>query len=212
MFPGRAKRWPLVALAAACVAGVAVNPYHVRLFGVVWEYATQTGPLRGVQELAPPDPAAPWAWVAGALLAWAGVVVVRRRPVDGFAIALLVGGLFFSLRMRRDVWFASVVALTVLRDSGEVIGPRMRTLAVVGIVAATFLALHAIQLAGLGPPADPGAANTEIYPSGRRNMFARATCRGRCSIRSTGVAISLPHSPSIPSRSTGGRTCTAAPA
>jgi hypothetical protein len=147
VFPGRADRTSLVTLTAACVAATLANPYHARLFGVVWEYATQTGPLRTVRELAPPDFTQPWTWAGLALVGWAVVVTLRRRPIDWFAVLLLLVGLVLMLRMRRDVWFAGLAAAAVLRPHWTGPSPGFPRWVVVAAVAGMFLA---VRLTGLG--------------------------------------------------------------
>jgi hypothetical protein len=163
LFPGRAGRRPLLLLSAGCVAATLVSPYSARLWVVVGEYATQTGPLRTVQELAPPDPASPWLWAGLALLAWAGVAALRRKPIDWFELALLAAGLVLALRMRRDVWFAAVAAAVVLRNAGSDTTPGSRGW-VWGAVFAVFVGVRLLNLAGVGLPADTDAANAEAFP------------------------------------------------
>jgi hypothetical protein len=110
------REWPWpgwILLIAGCVLATLANPYHLRIYQVVWEYATQTGALRVVTELAPPDVLTWWNWGLFTLLAWAAVECVRRRlPV--FDTAFLVVAAVFSLRMQRDIWFGSLVAAMVL--------------------------------------------------------------------------------------------------
>ena len=95
----------LIGLAVACALATLVNPYHVRLYAVVWEYATQTGALAMITELRPPDPADWWTWPVMAITAWAIVIVVRRR-FRLWDVALLAVGVAFAVRMQRDGWFA----------------------------------------------------------------------------------------------------------
>jgi hypothetical protein len=164
LFPGRGDRRPLLLLTAGCVAATLVNPYSARLWVVVWEYATQTGPLRAVQELAPPDPASPWLWAGLALLAWTAVVALRRRPIDWFEVALLAAGLVLVLRMRRDVWFAAVAAAAVLRNRGVEPLSHIPRYVLPAVVFATFVGFRLLNSVGLGPPADTDAANARAYP------------------------------------------------
>lgn len=171
LFPGRTGRRPLLLLTAGCIAATLVNPYSARLWAVVGEYATQTGPLRTVQELAPPDPASPWLWAGLALLAWAGVAALRRRPIDWFELALLAAGLVLALRMRRDVWFAAVAAAVVLRNAGGELASGSRGW-VWGAVFVTFVGVRLLNLAGLGPRANADAANARAYPV-RATEFVR---------------------------------------
>ncbi len=48
---GPAFSWRIVLLTAVCALATLVNPYHEQLYRVVWEYATQAGPFRCVNEL-----------------------------------------------------------------------------------------------------------------------------------------------------------------
>jgi hypothetical protein len=164
VFPGRASRRPLLLLTAGCVAATLCNPYSARLHAVIVEYATQTGPLRTVQELAPPDPASPWLWAGLALLGWAGVVAVRRRPIDWFEVVLIAVAVALALRMRRDVWFAAVAAGVVLRQAGPTPVDLLPKSLVAGVVVVAFAAIRLLSHAGLGPPTDTAAANEQAYP------------------------------------------------
>lgn len=158
LFPGSADRRKFAVFTAACVAATFINPYHVRLLGVVWDYATQTGPLRGVQELAPPDPTQPWTWAGIVLLALGGWAAMRRSPTDWFHAALLVIALVLMMRMRRDVWVAAVVAAAVIPDlRGQPI-PARWGVAIWTATAAVFVGFRAAT------PADSDAANAERYP------------------------------------------------
>ena len=53
--PGLANRRHVLALAAGCVLATFVNPYHVQLVPVIWDYATQAAPRAIFYELSPPD-------------------------------------------------------------------------------------------------------------------------------------------------------------
>src|SRR5262249_6699995 len=44
----------MLLLALLCALATLLNPYHVRIYGVVWEYATQPGPFRYIPELMAP--------------------------------------------------------------------------------------------------------------------------------------------------------------
>lgn len=165
-FPDRSDRRWLIALTLGCVLATVANPYHVRLLGVVWEYATQTGALREVQELAPPDPSRPWLWAALALLAIAAVHAVRKTPTDWFDLALLAIALVLVLRMRRDVWFAAIAAGMVVRTVDLEQGSATARVWVLGTVAATVLGVRVLNLAGVGPSTDTDAANAKQFPDG----------------------------------------------
>jgi hypothetical protein len=163
-FPGKARRRSLILLTAGCAAATLCNPYFARLHLVIWEYATQTGPLRVVQELAPPSAASPWLWAGLALLGWAGVAAARRRPIDWFEVGLIAAALVLTLRMRRDVWFAAVAAGAVLRQTGPASVAELPKSLTAGVVVLAFVAIRLANLAGLGPPADTAAADARAYP------------------------------------------------
>jgi hypothetical protein len=104
---------PILIYLGLCGLATLANPYGYRLYGVIWEYATQKTPLRNVTELMPPDFSMWWNWPLALLGLWAAVHVVRR----GFPIwdtLLLAAGAFFSLRMQRDLWFGCLSALAVV--------------------------------------------------------------------------------------------------
>ncbi len=162
--PARADRRWLIALTLGCVLATLANPYHVRLLGVVWEYATQTGALREVQELALPDPSRPWLWAALALLAVAAVHASHKKPTDWFSVAVLVIALVLVLRMRRDVWFAAIAAGMVVRTIDLDQRSGTARVWVLGTVAATVLGVRLLNLAGVGPSTDTDAANAKQYP------------------------------------------------
>jgi hypothetical protein len=166
LFPGRGNRMGIFALTAACVLATVANPYHVGLFRVIWEYATQGAPLKLVQELASPDPfgtvtAAVWTAAAVALLAVAGGVVVRRKPIDWFEVALLAAAAALAVRMNRDIWFTAVAAAAVMRTAPET-GRRWWLVPV--LVVAAFVGVRMANSAGLLKPTDYDAAQAARFP------------------------------------------------
>ncbi len=154
------------ALIVACVAATLVNPYHVHIYQVIWEYATQTGALRVVAELAPPDFGFWWNWALVALLLWAAFeCVTRRLPV--FNTALLVVGALFSLRMQRDIWFGALCASAVLTRLSPRDGLPMDRWLVARIAAAVVAAILLSRLVwefGPGRDKTPSVGNCNEYP------------------------------------------------
>jgi hypothetical protein len=154
-------------LSIGCAAATLVNPYHVRLYQVVWEYATQTGALLVVAELAAPDFTLWWNWALIALLAWAGIACARRRlPV--FETALLVVGAFFSLRMQRDIWFGALTAAAVLTRWKPIPQTAGERTSLAGMLAATALAVFLVRAVwAVGPGRERVAAdvNRQQYPA-----------------------------------------------
>jgi hypothetical protein len=106
--------WRLAALTAACFLGTLATPYHVYLYRVIVEYATQPGPYRFINELKALEFRDVCDWV---MLAFAGAAAfaLGRRPRQGyFDLLLLALTAFLSFRMRRDMWLVIVAALYVL--------------------------------------------------------------------------------------------------
>jgi hypothetical protein len=155
-------------LMAGCALATLINPYHIRLYQVVWEYATQATALRLVSELAPPDFLIWWNWFLVALLLWAAAECVRRR-LPLFETALVVVGAAFSLRMQRDIWFGSLCAAAVLtRLPTAPRGPDHRA-QLPGLLLATGLALvlaRVVWEAGPGTSKTATAVNGAQYPAG----------------------------------------------
>ncbi len=106
--------WQLVGLAAACFFATFATPYHVQLYRVIAEYATQPGPYRCIVELKAlefreiPD------WVMLAFAGWATYSLGRRAQQGYFDLLLLALTAVLAFRMRRDMWFVIVAALYIL--------------------------------------------------------------------------------------------------
>lgn len=154
-------------LIGACVLATLANPYHLRLYGVVWEYASQTGALRVVSELAPPDFGYWWNWALALLLIWAAVQCVRRR-LPTFDTAFLVVGAAFGLRMQRDIWFGALIAAAVVTRLSMVPRPEGRwpVVGLAGSVAAAMLLARLIWAVGPGVGLTTDEANRKEYPAG----------------------------------------------
>lgn len=106
----------LVGLTTACALATLLSPYHVRLYGVVWEYASQPGPFRYVNELRALEFREVSDWTMLGLGAAGVFVLGRRQRLDTFRTLLLVAATFFSFRCRRDLWFLAAASLAVLAD------------------------------------------------------------------------------------------------
>lgn len=164
LFPGLANRRHLILLTAATVAATVLNPYHVHLFEVIWEYGTQAAPRSLVQELSAPELFSRWSAAVIALVVWAVVKLVTRRPVDWFEIGLLLAGAFLASRMYRDLWFGAVAAAAVIRGDTEGQNSSRRVWAVVGVVLAAFFGLRVLNAVGFLRTTDYAAAHAKKYP------------------------------------------------
>ncbi len=112
------RRWrQLLALTTACVLATLVNPYHLRLYEVIVEYATQPGPFRFVNELRALEFREPGDWVMLALTGLACFALGRRR-LTAFEVLLLIAAAWFAFRARRDLWFVLLADLLILATAG----------------------------------------------------------------------------------------------
>ena len=116
---GSREWWKLVALSGACCVATLLNPYHLRLYTVVVEYATQPGPYKyGIAEHAALDFRVVWDWAVLAITGLAAFALGRwAKKLSAFEVLLLVVAACFSFYARRDVWFVVIVALAVIVTS-----------------------------------------------------------------------------------------------
>src|SRR5262249_12037543 len=109
------REWcQLVLLTAVCLVATLANPYHARLYAVVFEYATKTENYNLVIELLASGFRMPWEWAVPVLVCAATYKLGRRSERSTFGSILLSVATVFALRARRDVWFAVLAALAVL--------------------------------------------------------------------------------------------------
>jgi hypothetical protein len=110
--------WQLVALTVACFLATLCNPYHLRLYGVVVDYAAQTGAYDLVEEHLAMDFRAVWNWAQLALALGAAFALGRRHRVSSFEGLLLIAAAYLAFHSRRDLWFMVLTALAIM-TSGE---------------------------------------------------------------------------------------------
>ena len=107
----------LVGLAVLCALATLVNPYTIRLYVVIVEYATQPGPFRFINELKALEFREPSDWVMLGLTA-AACVALGRRTSTAFLPMLLLATAVFAFRAQRDLWFVVLADLLVLGSAG----------------------------------------------------------------------------------------------
>ena len=160
-------------LAIACAGATLFTPYYVRLYGVVWDYATQTVALRSVVELRPPSIGDWWTWPLIALGPVAIVALaVRRFP--WWETALFVVGVIFALRMQRDGWFGVLAAASIVVRAWGVNLPAQRVWPAIAATLAAFLLARMAWEAGLVDRPTLDAAAEREYPV-RAAKFVRET-------------------------------------
>ena len=163
----------LAVLMGCCGTATLLTPYHLRLYGVVWDYATETTGLRSVLELRPPDFRDWWTWPL-IVLGPSAVVRVALKRFPLWESCLLAVGLFFALRMQRDGWFGVLVAGTVLIKARQ---PRATAgwSGTAGIpVLAAFGLAGMVWLSGLVARPSIATATEAEYPVGAA-AFIEAT-------------------------------------
>lgn len=104
----------ILLLTAVCFAATLVNPYHVGLYGVVREYATQSGAFRCVNELRAMEFRETPDWVVLLLGAAAVFTLGRRRRLSSFEVLLLASTGILAFHARRDIWLLVLGALAIL--------------------------------------------------------------------------------------------------
>ncbi len=175
--------WRLVALAGACLAATLLNPYHVRLYAVVAEYATKTDTYNLVLELLASGFRMPWEWAMPVLVGAAAFALGRRRERSAFDLILLAVASFLALRARRDVWFAVLAALAVLANARRPAGApadvcpmtRSRASLVAGAVVVMLAAVAWCRDLSQGHLEEEVAAN---YPARAADVVERRGYRG----------------------------------
>jgi hypothetical protein len=115
--------WKMAALAAACAAATLINPYHIRLYGVVLEYATQTGAYELIGELRPIEFGSLWSWCVLALTGISTFLLARRRTISSFELILLAAATVLAFRAQRDAWFLALAALAILAQPSQDVVP-----------------------------------------------------------------------------------------
>src|SRR5207249_3786894 len=72
----------LVGLSIACVLATLINPYHIRVYGVVIEYALQTTPYHFIEELMSPNFRTRWDWILLGLVLLTAFALGRKKSVS----------------------------------------------------------------------------------------------------------------------------------
>lgn len=112
-------RWVLVL--TGCILATLVNPYHFRLYGVIYDYARQSGHLKYIMEFQPLSFRDYHSFLV-LFIALAGAYGMGRyRRISPFQVLLLISAAIISFRSVRDSWFIVIVALGLVaaEDDGS---------------------------------------------------------------------------------------------
>ncbi|HZU99101.1 MAG TPA: hypothetical protein VFF73_20510 [Planctomycetota bacterium] len=104
----------LLAVTAASIVATLVSPYHVHVYNVVHEYATQTLTFQLITELAAMPFRIPSDWCVLALTVGAALAMGwrhERRPARYVVFAVAT---YCAFRAMRDVWFVTIVSALLL--------------------------------------------------------------------------------------------------
>jgi hypothetical protein len=144
----RATLWKCVGTSALATL---VNPYGIRIYGVVFEYARHSSDvLNYVEELHAMDFRRPVHFLVLALLMAAVATIARRRQPRTFEILAILLSAFLAFRMVRDGWILIVISILVLGASeertptrSEVLRPAYRLLVAVILLIGIGITLRA---------------------------------------------------------------------
>jgi hypothetical protein len=106
--------WRLVGLTAACGLATLVNPYGIRLYSVVLEYARQKETYGIFAELHALDFREVPDWVLLGLTGLAAYALGRRPRLSAFDVLLLAAGAYFSFHAKHDLWFVVLTACALI--------------------------------------------------------------------------------------------------
>src|SRR5687767_13565459 len=98
----------------ACLIATLINPYHFKIYAVVFDTATQSGLYEVITELAAMRFRSLPHWLVLALTLGAAFSFGRHRRVSTFWGVLLLAGAFVSFRSSRDVWFVTIVSAAII--------------------------------------------------------------------------------------------------
>jgi hypothetical protein len=140
----------ILLLAGVCLLATLANPYHVQLYRVIMEYATQPGPFHCINELRALEFRETPDWVGLFLGAAAVFALGRRQRLSIFEVLVLASAGIFAFRSRRDLWWlvlasAAILASRERKGSDETIPGRFRA-RFIDIAAITLLLAGLISL------------------------------------------------------------------
>jgi hypothetical protein len=143
----------LVALGFVCALATLVNPYHIHLYEVVIEYATQPGPYQVIDEIMAPSFRQSADWVLLGLVLATAFALGRKKDLSSFDVLFFIFTTVFWLRAQRDLWLVVLPALVYLPllipaeigKSSSIVPPRGLRLIAAGLALLLALFLGAAR-------------------------------------------------------------------
>lgn len=134
---------------AGCLIAILVNPYHYRIYAIVWDTLKLGGLYDVISELQALQFRNLTDWLVLLMTLAAAFALGRRGEIRPVWALLLLSGAFLSFRSGRDSWFIVIVAVVIIpsaRSAARIAWPRARStteafilVAIVGIVLFTTI-------------------------------------------------------------------------
>lgn len=110
-------RWmKMVGLMTLCGLATLVNPYHVHVYSVVFDYASQAGFRDVISEMQAPTFRFLADWAMLVLFSYSLIMLGRRSSWSYFDVLLLGTAAYFAFRGQREAWLLVVAAVSVIRS------------------------------------------------------------------------------------------------
>jgi hypothetical protein len=104
-------------IALACVVATLANPYHFKIYRVVFDLIRQAGFYNLISEFGAMDFRTIPEWLVLGLALGATFALGRQRALKPFWFLLLLAGMLISFRARRDLWFVVIIAVGIISSS-----------------------------------------------------------------------------------------------
>ncbi len=182
---GQDKSLPFRTMAlvtASCLGAVLMNPYHFRIYAIVWDTLKLGGLYDVISELQALQFRSISDWLVLLLTLAAAFAFGRRREVSPFWGLLLLSGVFLSFRSGRDSWFVVIVAVAIISSAHSVARTATlhilsRTAAFIVVAAVGVLLLTAVRTSHLSE-GNLQSSVARTYPAGAAQIVEERGYRG----------------------------------
>jgi hypothetical protein len=154
-------KWSLAIISASAVA-VVINPYHIWIYYWVFDTIKLSGLDQLVGEMQAMDFRSLPDWFVLGLTLAAAFSIGRRRNVAPFWLLLLTTGIFLSFRSKRDIWFLTSVAISVIPLNHSVVRENIADRISRGQTVAVVIASAALMVLAIGAS---GISNSKLEQS-----------------------------------------------
>lgn len=162
----------LFGLGLACSLGTLATPFYVRLYLVIWQYASQTAVLAYIPEAQPlrfKEVIDHWYnWPLVLLVGWAAISSVRRG-FRAWDLLFLASACYFGIRMQRDLWYGVLAAATVVlreRDGDDAAPSEFSAKSIVAVAAAAIVVVTLAWDLALSRENAVAETHEKVFPVG----------------------------------------------